>query len=84
MIYVTKAEYRNDFKIWVEFSDGVSGIADLEDVLWGPVFEPLREKINFQQFKVSDLFQTITWYNGADIAPEALYAKVISSRGDAL
>ena len=79
MVYVTKAEYRQDFQIWVEFNDGVSGIADLEDVLWGPVFEPLRDKTNFQKFEVSDLFRTITWYNGADIAPEALYEKVASS-----
>lgn len=76
MIHVTKAEYIGEYKIWVEFNDGVSGIADLEDVLWGPVFEPLQDKQNFQQFKLSDVFQTLVWDNGADIAPEALYAKV--------
>ena len=80
MIHVIKAEYQEYFKIWIEFSDGVCGIAALEDVLWGPVFEPLRDEAKFQQFEVSDVFQTITWSNGADIAPEALYDKVISCR----
>lgn len=80
MIHVKKAEYRSDFKIWIEFSDGVTGIADLEDVLWGPVFEPLLDQAKFKQFEVSEIFQTITWPNGADIAPETLYEKVISAR----
>lgn len=81
MICVTKAEYRDEFKIWVEFDNGVSGIVDLKDLLWGPVFEPLQELSNFRRFEVSDIFQTITWYNGADIAPEALYERVVPTDG---
>jgi hypothetical protein len=80
MLHVTKAEYRSDYKIWVEFSDGLSGVADLHDVLWGPVFEPLQDKARFQRFTLSEVFQTIVWDNGADLAPEALYAKVLASK----
>ncbi len=73
MICVQKAEYRGDYKIWLEFSDGASGVADLKDHLWGPVFEPLKDVDAFRKFALSDVFRTIVWENGADIAPEALY-----------
>lgn len=78
MIYVTKAEYRADYEIWVEFNNGISGIADLADLLWGPVFEPLQNQDDFRKFTVSDVFRTIVWENGADLAPEALYTKVLA------
>jgi hypothetical protein len=77
MIHVVRAEYRNDYKIWVEFDDGSSGVADLADILWGNMFEPLKDVEEFRKFEVSPLFSTIVWRNGADLAPEALYERAI-------
>lgn len=75
MLHVVRAEYRQDYKIWVEFDEGSSGIADLTDVLWGKMFEPLKDVEKFRLFEVSPVFKTIVWQNGADLAPEALYDK---------
>ena len=77
MIRVVRAEYRNDYRIWVEFNDGSSGVADLSDVLWGTMFEPLKDVEMFRKFEVSPVFSTIIWQNGADLAPEALYERAI-------
>ena len=77
MIHVVKAEYRSEYKIWVEFDEGSSGIADLSDVLWGTMFEPLKDITKFRQFEVSPVFSTIVWQNGADLAPETLYEKAV-------
>jgi hypothetical protein len=68
-----KAEYAGGYRILCEFSDGTSGTADLADVLWGPVFEPLKAKNKFRDFQVSPVFKTVVWSNGADVAPETLY-----------
>lgn len=76
MIEVTKALYQDEYKIWFEFSDGTSGIADLYKDLWGEMFEPLKNIDLFKEFKVSDIFNTIVWENGADLAPEFLYSKI--------
>jgi hypothetical protein len=70
-----KAEYKSDYRIFCEFDDGKKGIADLESILWGPMFLPLRDRNEFTQFQISDTFHTIVWRNGADIAPEALYER---------
>ena len=49
---------------------------DLRDELYGEMFEPLKDRAFFQQFSVHPEFHTLTWPNGADIAPEFLYEKV--------
>ena len=79
MLHVTAARYESGYKIWVEFSDGQSGVVDLEGDLWGPVFEPLRDTEAFKRFTVSEEFHTIVWENGADIAPEHLHEKLSKS-----
>ena len=77
MLEVTSAEYVEGYKIRVTFNDGAAGIVDLTDVLWGPVFEPLKDMDEFRRFAVSQLCHTLCWENGADLAPESLYEKMV-------
>ena len=79
MLEVLNAKYIENYKIWIEFNDGTSGIADLSDDIWGKIFEPLKDIIKFKKFVISDTMNTISWENGADFAPEFLYNKVISN-----
>jgi hypothetical protein len=72
-IHVTSVQYLTDYKYQIEFSDARKGVADLEATLWGPMFEPLRNPELFRTGKLSDTLETITWNNGADLAPEYLY-----------
>lgn len=71
-----EAKYRQDYCIWLKFVDGVEGEVDLEDELWGEVFEPLKEKALFAKFSLNKELETIVWPNGADFAPEFLYQKL--------
>jgi len=73
MIYVDSAEYKGNFRIWCKFNNGKSGIVNLKNKLWGPVFDPLKSEENFKKFKISNVLHTIVWYNDADLAPEFLY-----------
>jgi hypothetical protein len=73
MIEIVDAKYVGDYKIELKFNDGVSGEIDLENELWGPVFEPLKDKEFFSDFSLSPLSGTIVWENEADFAPEFLY-----------
>jgi hypothetical protein len=43
----------------------------------GPVFEPLKDPGCFQRFFLEG--GTVTWPNGADVAPETLYERAKSS-----
>ncbi len=72
---VTDARYVKDYTIRLRFADGTEAEVDLSDELWGPVFEPLKDPEFFRQFEVAE-YGTIAWPNGADLAPEFLYARV--------
>lgn len=74
---VVKAEYRRAFLIRLTFSDGTEGTVDFEDWLEGPVFQPLLDEAFFRRFFIEA--GALTWPNGADIAPEALYERTKSS-----
>ena len=61
------------YKLWLRFQDGVSGTVDLSGELWGPMFEPLKDNTLFAQATIHPELETVTWPNGADLAPEFLY-----------
>ena len=73
---VVEARSVRDFIVHLRFADGTEGDVDLRDELYGEIFEPLKNPALFQQFSVHSEFQTLTWPNGADLAPEFLYEKV--------
>ena len=72
LLWVTNAEYANEYKLLLTFNNGVTKLVDLKSSLYGEVFEPLKDIVNFKQFKLSDW--SVEWYNGADFAPEYLFA----------
>ena len=79
-VHVVEARYLGGYRVWLRFDDGLEGEVDLESVLWGPVFEPLKDPAYFANFSI-DL--TLTWPNGADIAPESLHRRVLRARRSA-
>lgn len=74
---VTKAEYAGEYNIRLTFNDGTEGVVDFADWLDGPVFEPVRDQTFFRRFFIEA--GTITWPNGADIAPETLHQRAIAN-----
>lgn len=72
---VVKVEALEDYRLRVIFDDGVAGIVDLSERLFGPVFEPLKDPAYFRQAGI-DEFGAVCWPNGADLAPDALHARL--------
>jgi hypothetical protein len=68
-----------DYRLEVEFEDGVHGVIDLSRDLWGPVFEPLRDPERFAEVTI-DEFGAPCWPNGADLAPDAIYDDLVAAR----
>ena len=68
---ITKAEYIDGYRLRLYFNTGEVRIADLESSLVGEVFVPLRDIEMFKRFTIK--FNTVTWENEADLAPEYLY-----------
>jgi hypothetical protein len=69
---VTRAEYVDGFRIKLWFNNNVVKTVDLRSSLNGLIFEPLKDLEFFKRFSVK--YNTIEWENGADFAPEYLFA----------
>lgn len=60
------------FVLEVTFADGVCRQVDVEPLLSGEMFEPLRDPELFSQAAVDPVLGTVVWPNGADLSPEYL------------
>ena len=74
---VVRAEFRGGYLIHVTFNDGLETTLDFTPWLEGPIFLPLKDTTYFQRFFLEA--GTVTWPNGADIAPETLYERAKSN-----
>lgn len=71
---VNRAKRVKGFVIALRFSDGTEKHVDISQWFKGPIFKALRDPTVFEKFLVEG--GTLTWPNGVDIAPEALYDAV--------
>ena len=71
LLNVVSVEYLDNYQLKLTFSNGIEGIVDLEQELYGEIVEPLKAKSLFQKGFVTS--RTIEWPNGADFAPEFLF-----------
>ncbi len=76
MINIQEANYDGDYRIWVRFNTGETGIADLSNFINRcPAAKPLKDTNEFKKFNLDD-WPTITWSTGFDLAPETIYELV--------
>jgi len=71
ILKVIKAEYVDNYLVRLLFNNGVEKTVNLEKELYGSIFSPLKDLEIFRNFKID--CNTISWANGADLAPEYLY-----------
>ena len=65
------------WQLAVTFNDGLTGIVDVFTLVNGPdagVFEALRDPVFFARAYLD--CGAITWPNGADLAPDAMYKAI--------
>jgi Mg/Co/Ni transporter MgtE len=77
MVRVINAELKNDYKIYVEFNDGVKGIIDFKKILEEDHRAIIRELLNKDLFKTVKVnLHTLCWDNEVDFAPDYLYDQI--------
>ena len=78
--WITAVEVLDGCRVCLTFKDRTEGVVDLADLIGrGPVFEPLQDPDYFRKVRASRIIGTIVWPNGADVAPETLYARVVAT-----
>jgi len=76
LIDVVSAHVLSRYVVELTFADGSVRVIDLEPMLWGEMFEPLRaDYALFRALSVDAQAGTISWPTGADLSPRTLYAE---------
>jgi hypothetical protein len=61
---VTAFEIVADYTLRLTFDDGTERVIDVEPMLSGPVFEPLRDLTIFRQVRLDETFGTLNGRRG--------------------
>jgi hypothetical protein len=69
---VTSFAIVDDYTLYVTFDDGSEQVVNLEPVLYGEMYGPLRDLAVFNQVRLDPETKTLVWPNGADFDPETL------------
>ncbi|MGH8887263.1 MAG: DUF2442 domain-containing protein [Egibacteraceae bacterium] len=73
---VTDVRVLSRYIVELTFETGEVKVLDLEPLLGGPVFEPLKQNYElFKQVRADAEAGTIVWPNGADISPRTLHQR---------
>ena len=66
-------ELLGEYRLRVEFEDGVSRTIDFRPVLEGELYGPLRDPDVFNAVALDHEAHTLVWPNGADFDPATLH-----------
>ena len=70
---VTSVTHLGGYRVHLTFEDGTSREVDLEPVLQGDIYRPLRDPALFAQVQLDPEVHTLVWPNGADFDPAMLH-----------
>ena len=73
IIHVAKVEVVGPYSLDLTFDNGIRKRVNLLHELYGEVFQPLRDPAYFAQAYLDPDSRTVTWPNGADLAPDFLF-----------
>jgi hypothetical protein len=72
ILRIIEAAVSGPHSLRLAFNDGTRKTVDVQPLLSGTVFEPLRDPVYFARATLDPVCGTVVWPNGADFAPEAL------------
>ncbi len=74
MRFIKRVKHLKEYELSLSFGDGSVAVVNLRPYLRGKIFRPLKKIPYFKKVRVNRDIDTIFWPNGADFAPEFLYA----------
>jgi len=69
----------NDYTLWLLYSDGVTGIVDLENFVTVDTFRRLRDRRIFRAARIDAQTGTVAWRAGVRLDSEVLYTHIKAS-----
>ncbi len=76
---LVQVEARDNYELWVKYSDGVEGIADLSDFAGQGVFTLWNDYGEFRKAHIGSSGE-IAWNDEVDIDSDAIYLKITGKK----
>jgi len=77
---IVKCKPLPKYQVWIQFEDGLEGVADLSDLMERPIFKRAWSSSDlFDRVRIDPITDTITWdvdENTVDVNPEALRKEI--------
>jgi len=71
------------YRLWIKYSDGVEGVADLRDLVGKGVFALWNDYREFQKVYIGPGGE-IAWGEEIDLCPDALYLRITGKKPEEL
>ena len=78
-----EAKPQSGFRMWLKYSDGTEGVADLSDLAGQGVFTIWDQPGSFENFRIGSGGE-LGWSDQVDICPDALYFELTGQNPDEL
>lgn len=76
---IAKVKVLPEYRLELEFDDGVSGTVDLSEAVGKGVFAVWRDPIVFERVRIGSSGELV-WGEQVDLCPDALYLKVTGKK----
>jgi hypothetical protein len=76
---ITKIKVLRDYRLELEFDDGLCGVVNLADLVGKGVFALWRDRQAFEQVRIGSSGELV-WGDQVDLCPDALYLKVTGKK----
>ena len=63
------------YKLWLRYSDGVTGVVDLSYLVGQGVFSAWNDPSAFEKVRLGE-HGAVEWSNDIDLCPDALYLRI--------
>ena len=75
MVRPTAVEPRDGYRIWLRYSDGVTGEVDLSHLAGRGVFEAWNDRVCFEAVRITE-YDAVAWSEELELCPDALYMQL--------
>lgn len=79
LVRPTEVKALNHYKIWLRYSDGVSGEVDLSYLAGKGIFRIWEKRKNFENVQLSES-GSVTWGDEIELCPDSLYLKLTGKK----
>ena len=76
---ITNVKVLPEYRLELEFDDGVCGVVDLSEAVGKGVFGLWRDPLVFEQVRIGSSGE-LAWGDRIDLCPDALYLKVTGKK----